>query len=365
MTKVHEPDYSIIYHLLKSLLSCCFVLLSSPLFSQIQTKPIKSGAAVKMVLRKEIAAPVPSISFGGLVILDSRNDTTSIGYSPGKNAKLYTFKKGFITELADWYTSYLDIKPGNIYAPKLLVNIKKLRISDEATTKVLENGTRGQPHNGWEKGVIIKIEYFIQKDSFFTPLYRYDSIIPLKGGVERHGEAFISIGLKSSLEQLCNMSRERVLLTGKKISMSDILVVNRQGFDLPVYTDTTLKRGVYKTFRDFKMNTISWPDFVFKEGKMADVLYVQENGTESSLRFAWGYCDGKNYFINSGDKYSMLIRSGYNFYFAGIKGVFKGTKHMMLLSSGMNYATDTGPKNNVYEVDVNYYQLDMENGNVY
>ncbi len=349
------------------ILALVFILFMNTVSGQIQTQSIKPGVVVKIALSDETATPLPVFKFSGLKIIDARADTSCIGFAQGKKPKIYNFKNNFTNELANWYSKYLNILRDTAGTCSLLINIKKLRISGEATQKVKVTGSGDQRYNDndWEKGVVIKVEYFLQKDSFFIPVYRYDSIIPFKGDIERYGGQFISDALMASLEKICNFKNDQLLTSGKKILFSEIDRVNKQSHDFPIYRDTVLKRGVYKSFQDFKMNIISWPDFDFKKGKMADFVYIKENGNETVLRSAWGFCDGENYFINSGDKYSKLIRSGFSFYFAGTKGVKRETTPMLMYSSILNLTTDRGPKKTVFDLDVNYYQLDMENGKVY
>ncbi|MFT3911258.1 MAG: hypothetical protein QM737_17690 [Ferruginibacter sp.] len=348
---------------MKQILICCFILFTIPAFSQFQTQPLKPEFT-EVALRKETADLLPKIYINDLQILDSRNDTTNIGYSPEKRVKQYLFKKGFTDELDSWFSTYLHVAETNNNGHKILVNIRKLRVSDEAVPKIKDNGEEGQPRNGWHRGIIAKIEYFLQEDSLYIPLYRFDSIVPFNGHPDRDAATFFSMTFKLSLDKIFTVEPAKVLLSKNRIALKDIVRVNNQGRNYPIYSNADLKRGIYKTFEDFKVNKISWTDFELRPGKL-DVLYVKENENEYPIRTAWGFCDGKDYYIKSGDVYSQLVRCGYDFYFAGIKSITGASKHILMLSSGLNYATDTGPKKTVYKADIKYYQLDMDNGLVY
>ena len=113
------------------------------------------------------------------------------------------------------------------------------------------------------------------------------------------------------------------------------------------------------------MNAPSVAEFEYRKGKMGDVLYVKEGGNEFPDRTAWGFCDGKNIFINSSDIFSELIRDGNTFYFNGVKSITKKAIHNLMKTSLLNIATNTGEKHSVYSVDKKYYQIDMETGEVY
>ncbi len=105
--------------------------------------------------------------------------------------------------------------------------------------------------------------------------------------------------------------------------------------------------------------------YELRKGSIGDILYIKEGDSEYPTRDVWGFCDGKDIFINSGDKYSKLMRRENTFYFFGIKGVVQKSKHIAMMSSGLNYAMNTGPKKTVYKLDLKYYQIDMETGEVY
>jgi len=195
-------------------------------------------------------------------------------------------------------------------------------------------------------------------------LYRFDSIIPLKGNADYDASEFTTLGLKQSLVKMTTIKEQDLIKSNKKITFNDIIKSNEQGHDLPLYNNKR-EKGLYKTFEDFKLNAISVNDYEFKKGQMGDIIFIKENGNEFPMRSIWGFCDGKDLYINSGDKYSKLIQSGYNFYFSGTKGLQRNSEHIFLRSSALNYATDTGLKKITFDISIRYYQLDMENGAIY
>lgn len=354
---------------IKQILVYCFILYTTNTLSQINTKPLIPGDFKELSLRKESADSLTRLYINRLIILDSRSDTTNIGYSPVRPVKQYNFKKGFINELSAWLNSYLNIRPGNSYGHTLLINIKKLRVSDDAVSKLVANDKVGQPGNGWLRGVITKIEYFIQEDSFFIPLYRFDSILPFKGHPDKDAPDYFSITLKLSLEKLFKIDPSKDLRYKRHILLTDIIKANKLAYYIPVYNNNDLKKGVYRTFEDFKMNKICYPDFELKTAPKSDILYVKENGNEFPVRSVWGYCDGLNFYINSGDIYSKLIPTGHTFYFNGIKSLSNYTiiqPNALLIAPGLLLPVPLISERHIRDEKIlKYYQLDMENGNIY
>ena len=353
---------------MKQIFFYCLFFLTGNSFSQIQTKPFEKNAIKTISLEKESADSLTKIFINRLMILDSRSDTSNIGYSIARPIKKYCFEKGFINEMSDWFNSYLNIKQQNPYGHLLLVNIKKLRVSDDAVTISSPGGKEGQAKDGWLRGVITRIEFFIQEDSFFIPLYRFDSIVPFNGHPDKDAANYLSITLRMALEKLFSIDAKNIQLK-RHIPLADILEANKLIYDLPVYNNPLHQRGVYKTFEDFKMNKISYPDFVLKTAPKSDILYVKEKGNDVPLRSAWGYCDGLSYYINSGDIYSQLIPVGNTFYFEGIKSLSNYT--IYIPGSSIIPGFGVLPSPGVTSIKIHndkilkYYQVDIENGKVY
>jgi len=127
---------------MKPILVLIFILLNQILFAQIQTKVINQGAVIKIELRKEKTPVNLPFFINNLKIIDARNDTSSIGFSSDRNARKFCFKAGFINEMQSWFSQYLKIDGKNPAGHGLLVNIKKIRVSEQATIKQLAMGRK-------------------------------------------------------------------------------------------------------------------------------------------------------------------------------------------------------------------------------
>jgi hypothetical protein len=114
---------------MRTVLACSFILINFTTFSQIQTEVLDPKAILKVQLHKDTSDLALRINLCKLTILDSRDDTSSIGYSPNLEVKKYIFRSGFQNELRAWLTGYLLIDEKYKTGTTLLVNIKKLRNS--------------------------------------------------------------------------------------------------------------------------------------------------------------------------------------------------------------------------------------------
>lgn len=346
-------------------LLCLLFLPGTPAIAQIPATPVTISDTVKLpqlIVDRPLGWPVSSVN-----IIDARPDTTTLGYYANRKEKSkYVLSSATTPVLSHWVSSYLGINEGTGTGGQLFMFIRKLRISEEVMVRIHNNNRQGQPMDGWERGVLLKADFFLNRDSVFYPLYRYDTAIDMIGVLPAEANNFLATALTESLVKLFSVNWELLLSKGKRLKYHDILDRINKDSEAPVLTASLYKKGVYMNFEEFKTNAPSVAEYELQTGKYGDMLYVKgKDGLEAPERNAWGYCDGKNLFINSGDKYSVLVPQGKTFYFMGLKSVVRRAKHIALESSGMNYALDNGKKRSVYRMDIRPYELDMDTGEPY
>ncbi|MFZ1370066.1 MAG: hypothetical protein WAR78_06780 [Ferruginibacter sp.] len=376
-----------------------FIILAlsiySPILAQIEAKTIDFNNKLEINLQKEIFTQSFSNSIHSVNVIDVRDDTMAVGYHYLKewDAKRYLIQPGTLPKnknndawskvyhcsstlsigFTEWINEYLQCRKDESVKTKLLIVVKKFWLTSEADKIRFDNDKTGQAINGWDAGVLCKLELYLEKDSVFFPLYRIDSVFTFKEKLNDYAgirfvdnaDFFVTSALKASLKKLVGIIPDEIIVKRKRLSFEDISREYSKKMDIPVLKFNDLQKGVYKDFEEFKANAPSIQDYELRNGTIGDIIYIKEGGSEYPTRNAWGFCDGTDIFINSGDKYSKLVRRENTFYFLGIKGVKQGSKHIAMMSSGLNYAMNTGPKKTVYKLDLKYYQIDMETGEVY
>jgi hypothetical protein len=352
--------------------------------AQIVSKPIDFTNRLEPVLESEISTSHLSDKINKAVVIDARDDTSEIGYystskgqilvpgikSPVNQSRMKLWPKVYYIpslsdSIANWINNYLQFKKNESATNNLLVVIKKLWLSAEAAPLLFVSGRRGQASDGWDAGIVCKLEFYLEKDSMFYPLYRYDSIFTSKDDLPEYAGYFICTSIKKSLDKLFDIDLTTVPEKRRKLLFADIIQEYSRKKDMPILKEGVYKKGVYRNFEEFKRNSPSIHEYEFKKTEMGDLLYVKKNNSEYNLRTAWGFCDGANLYINSSDKYSKLIRRGDTFYFTGIKGITREAIHDIPYTSMLNLATDSGRKKTLYKGLLKYYQIDMETGEAY
>lgn len=356
------------------------ILLTSQCISQVQTNPLSSKDSIRVSLKKMVSDKFPGIALKNVVVFDARPETGSVGYSnlDYQIVQKYFFKSTAEKELSDWFNNYLQTNQQDKNGLTLLINIKKLRVSKNVFLQKSLQSRDTLIKKSIGQGVVEKIEFFLQQDSFFIPLYRFDSAISITGKLPKDAGSFITTALTLSVASFLNMTSGIKPANKRKLLLEDIVRSNNQINDLPVNKETTLKRGIYKTFEEFKMNTPSITEYELRKGS-SGAVFINENGSLYEVKDIWGFCDGNDYYIRAGNSYSKLIRTENSFYFSGrkITAVKPDKVNPELLNFGFSildmglFGGNFDPTTKyysdkpAYDVVQRHYQLDMETGEFY
>jgi len=344
------------------------ILCCGSAYTQTKTIPLNAENTFIIDIKPDTGNQVTGKPIYVVEVFDFRDDSSSLGYNYStayKKHRRYVFETPVSVKLSNWLGNYLRISENKNAGYKLLVCLKKLRISEEVAVAGFKDGHQANSIDDWESGVILKTEFFLHDGNFYYPMYKFDSIITISSKLPEHAAEYLNEAFKASLSKLYKINMDLVLSKARKMALDDIFNYSKKYEKAPILSSAIYKKGAYANFEEFKLNTPSILDIEYKKGKMGDMLYVKKDGLEYPDRTVWGFSDGKSLFINSCDKFSELIQEGNTYYFKGIKGITRKAQHKVLQSSVFNFATNTGPKKTVYDIEFRYYQVDMETGEVY
>ncbi|PWT74720.1 MAG: hypothetical protein C5B59_10545 [Bacteroidetes bacterium] len=262
-----------------------------------------------------------------IAIIDSRPDTSEIGLiRRGLNEpsfiKLRQGTKTVMTNILNHSVSPIQQDSLN----KLVIVLKKLWLTD-ALHRLEEKDWEGNiyiDHDTNYAAILSTMEFYYNQNDDYYPLYRFDTTIVKSGKIMKLGGQLINEVLEASLARF-----EKFAETGRsfnantrKLSWNDIHSYNDQRFNLPILTDTTLHKGVYQSFDEFKSNNPSTRDFEVSKDKLTDLIYIRDvDGTLTPARNAWGYCDGTHLFIRLRDNFFLLQKIRNAFYIYGAQKV--------------------------------------------
>ena len=156
--------------------------------------------------------------------------------------------------------------------------------------------------------------------------------------------------------------------TATGFSLSDMEIGLQKRFQLPLFTDASLKPGLYKSFEEFKNNNPSVTNVHFQTSKGEVTDIVNENKTSIEVSDYWGACDGRNLYIAFKGSFGQLQRSDKSFKFLATRQEVKNggimsnkTKRMLLWGPAITrIARGPGIRTNQ-----EYYYVNMENGRIH
>jgi hypothetical protein len=303
-------------------------------------------------------------------VIDARSDSTCIGFrnrNTEKNNQILQFANGLKGEFQAFLDRIVKFSQApDAYSAAIVVRsywINEYEVDENEKDKFSEN------RSGWYAGRKTALRqtfdiYFFKNDDYYVA-YRYDTIATAFLNIKEFSEAYLETILWNSLSRLQTINPQTHILNKRKFSRKELQDYYGGRWDKPILRDSMPHKGVYKNFTEFLNNNPSVTHFVVKKDKLVDVLYIPVGKTDmAAARDVWGYCDGKNIFIKSGENYYPLVRVQNGFYFLGSKELMKSQDDYYTYDpyTGMNMrmSSESYLRNRLFPMKV-----DMEKGTVY
>lgn len=321
-------------------------------------------------LRAQRTAPGSiHLPFEKINIIDSRFDTTKVGFIPTDiefiHDKRNFFKKVRFKDsksvagaIEKYYNDYYQ----NSFTENgftLLIVMKRFWVSgiDYRTAQAIDLTYNADS----DDNLYCKWEYYIGKNDLYLPVKRVDTIMDTDDELSQYLDEDFSerrLGkfkfLLKTLIELYDFEKgiNNYELKPKK-SISEIRDYNEKRFDLPVLKQPILNKGVFLSYNDFKNNQPSILNFVEKKMHYS-ITKAERYLTDSAgnnINNYWGYSDGEDFRYG---KYGndKIFRKGNTFQFF---------VQVIFISPNVTTPVVTRNKLKVWVP----YQLDMETGNIY
>ena len=221
---------------------------------------------------KTIAPENLKLPFQSIRIMDSRSDTSKLGFRyRRKLAKVHVvFEKimlarGIQKGIEDFYNERYKhnfISNGKV----LLVSIKKLWINNVPFTQ--DKSQRDDLDRISRQDIYAKFEYYLDSANTFIPLKRTDTIFHLTPDkkVEDYDPKdenklpFFCFALERMIENVNYGYYIKDIEKKKKMSVEDIHEYNAASKNIPILNEP-IKKGVFLTFYEFKNNQPSVASF--------------------------------------------------------------------------------------------------------
>lgn len=310
------------------LANLCLFLFISNSFCQNVEKYIKDSIDLKRVREIQIELPKNAkqrgnlkFPFSSIKVIDVRFDTTHVGlYSEFRNTFIPVIinskinlkgglSKSFSLHLNDFFKENLENNSDEVVC--FLKKAKVIR-RDTLAENTSMNKTIGQ--------IEFQTEVFLKTSQGYHAVFKIDTVIIEQIAVTRREvaeeikENMLIPALKSLRSKISNTDWQKV--KAKKIFTESIVYSNYSDnrFSIPILTQL-YKKGVYKSFSEFKNNNPSIPDFTIRKEKYNTVSLIDGNGDYINTINIFGFSDGKRCWIQRGNFCYPLIRTGNSFEF--------------------------------------------------
>jgi hypothetical protein len=299
--------------------------------------------------------PPQSTGFSHFEVLDERADTSRIGihtfipdFGHNRDRQLI-FAHSAGGELAD-YLNHHYTQPNSPYTA--LVILRTLWLSD--ANYVRAEFLRHPEHRFERTHIHLKAEIYAIRDGRYLPVLRYDTLqTAMRKRILQERSAYYEWGLNLTLLMNDLVDSASRLTPAKEesnrwVDRDDIRQFNASRFNPPI-DDNRPAQGVYASFEEFRNNTPSIQNYEIKLENHERLLYIRESGNTYYTHDAWGYCDGKDFYVMRDGILCPAWKEGKAFYLPAAGAISN--------SPNVNRDRDYKQKS--------IYFIDMDTGDIY
>jgi hypothetical protein len=310
----------------------------------------------------------------GIQVQDRRFEKSSWGLIKNRDIVYKIIPSGSMN-IQKSMQQYLDTKfTYNVATPySLLAVIRHFCFSSERKKNDFEQYSK-QPL--WQAGVSVKIDFYLQKNNLYYPLYRFkEDYISNKKEPNENMNEILSDAIDLAFAKLIETDKTNLNIGAKAISAEMIEAVNQQAFQLPILLTDTLKKGVYQNFEELKNNKPSIADYKIEKNKVLSKLIVEKDGQTFPAKNIWGFCDGERIFIQCNNNFFELARQENSFFTMAAKnysnkirlnpGKLAAEMALVVLLPQGAYVVPNSLEVDKYYQNLKPYFLNMETGELY
>ncbi len=261
------------------------------------------------------------VIFKSIKVVDVRYDTTLIGiYSLFTNGFAPTVKNykvnlhgGLANSLCNYLNSFFKATPsaGDI---ELICFIKKFSLARRDT--VVSNESMYKKYSQLD----FEAEVFLRSGSNYYAGIKIDTILysvidtkkkQVNGDMQQY---LLMPGLQLLQHEISSTNWDDI--SGRKAFAKSVMwdhyLTDR--FNIPVLSQS-VKKGIYRSFAEFKNNTPYIENFKIENGKFNTIQLEDNKGNNISTLKLFGFCDGEKYWLLFGSYCFPMFRVGNGFEF--------------------------------------------------
>ncbi|MEP6464873.1 MAG: hypothetical protein ABJB05_01145 [Parafilimonas sp.] len=296
-----------------------FAFTASAQFIFIPKKPVKT---LKETIEKYEGIELKdSIPFSFIRVIDSRYDTTIIGFHWDSYLTLQDSSSQPVA-----LQHVIDKYYHSLYTPgkdTLIIQLERLSIQEAVIRDTNFILTEGNVSCKEYFGNNNKYTYYRAVDTVMKEGFSYKTTYSAHKNGKHMNFEFWDYYLLRLCEAMIKDDDEKKRLVNDSAEYFTVEQITQTGLEKrnkPVLTSAKLNSGFYNNFSEFVNNS---PGFTYDSAnalpKLLDVMHYRTGkhiSNEMPDTSYWGYCDGKNLYVRYGYNFYQLERKDANFYIA-------------------------------------------------
>jgi hypothetical protein len=297
--------------------------------------------------------------FNRIIVIDKRYDSSKLGYTTAGLLQSYAkviLERPWSAIINDYFKKHLDPNSDQ----QLVIVLKSYWLQRGVIDQIVQKKIVKTDLSGVtdDRGsCTADIDIYVQTDTILQALFRIEDVfLNLAERYQKNKmEDFFFLPFDSIARRIAGLSIPDVLARKRKLTWQEVNNYYDDRFKTPVLTDPEIRKGVFKTFDEFRQNKPYITAFKFVNERIVDNLYGGENGSGELITDYWGFFDGKDLYIQAGLSAFKAIRQQNAFEIFGSKII--SNYHN---SPGLNDFRVTG-----YDVNRKILQVNMNTGDIY
>lgn len=306
----------------------CFVLSVNRAYSQGTGNYVKDSIDIARVPQMQISLDtnndlqINTVAFKSIRVEDVRFDTTHIGIysmvtSGFVSSMLNNYKINLKDGLGNSFSNYLNqgfrILPGG-EDREVVCFIKSLSVVRRDT--MVENNSMFKKYGKMN----FTVEVFLRSGNNFYAAFKIDTVLYSLINIKKKqiGDDMEEYLLMPALQLLKNHITQTDWedIATRKAFTEDFVDEHylKDRFKIPVLSQPC-KKGIYRTFTEFRNNAPSIENFKVEKEKFKTILLSDGKGNLIPTTKLFGFCDGEKYWILMGNYPFPMVRVGNGFEF--------------------------------------------------
>ena len=213
-----------------------------------------------------------------------------------------------------------------------------------------------------------RVETYVKEERGYVPLMYFDTVITSKKEVADIAPVIMPRLMNAFIDKINSLDMDQEnLKSRRRLSFGAVDSFSNRSFTYPITNATTLQKGVYASFEEFRNNKPSVFNYDIDKEKNSSMSLrlIDEQGKSYYSRRMWGYCDGQQTYVMMDGNLFPILNYGRAYYVYGSKDYLtkkSGVPIFLLFPAAI--VIGAIPTSEKVNRNLRFFRLDIQTGEI-